>query len=230
LFLEATRKPADAQKFWDRRRAEITGKTNYGLSPNDAGPIWLGLRLDTQKTMGAYNRLVYPKGAYLLQMIRMLMWDEKTGDQDFREMMQDYVRTYLYKNASSENFVAMVSKHMKAPMDLDGSHNMGWFTREWIYGTDLPKYRLEYSLKPAADGKVQFTGKLTQSDVSPDFLMRVPLYFDFDGRVVRVGSSVLRGSMTTPEILLKLPKKPKRVLLSANHDVLAAEAVVKEIP
>jgi hypothetical protein len=58
----------------------------------------------------------------------------------------------------------------------------------------------------------------------------VPIYFDFDGRVIRAGSAVLRGNMTTAEILLNLPKKPKRVLLSANHDVLAAETVVKEIP
>jgi hypothetical protein len=230
LFLEQTHKPAEVQKFWDRLETEITAKGNFGISPNDAGPIWLGLRLNTPKTRGAYRGLVYPKGAYLVQMIRMLMWDDKTGDQDFSAMMKDYVKTYLYKNPSSENFVAMVSKHIKGAMDLDGSHNMGWFTREWIYGTDLPKYRLEYTLKPEADGKVRFTGKLTQSDVSPDFLMRVPIYFDFDGRTIRAGSTVLRGNMTAPEILVNLPKKPKRVLLNANHDVLAAEAVVKEIP
>jgi aminopeptidase N len=173
---------------------------------------------------------VYPKGAYLLQMIRMLMWDDRTGDQDFSAMMKDYVKTYLYKNASSEEFVGVVAKHIKPGMDLDGSHNMGWFTREWIYGTDLPKYRVEYSMKPSADGKVRFAGKITQSDVSADFVMRVPIYLDFDGKVIRAGSTVLRGNMTTPEILLNLPKKPKRVLLSANHDVLAAEAIVKEIP
>jgi hypothetical protein len=114
-------------------------------------------------------------------------------------------------------------------MDVDGSHNMGWFTREWIYGTDLPRYRLEYSLKTMPDGKVRFTGKLSQSDVSPEFVMRMPIYFDFDGRLFRAGSSVLKGNMTTPEIAVDLPKRPKRVLLSANHDVLAAEAEVKEV-
>jgi hypothetical protein len=36
--------------------------------------------------------------------------------------------------------------------------------------------------------------------------------------------------MTTPEILIDLPKRPKRVLLSANHDVLAAQTIVKEMP
>ena len=119
---------------------------------------------------------------------------------------------------------------MKPIMDVDGSHSMGWFTRQWIYGTDLPKYRLEYSLKPTADGKTRLAARISQSDVSPDFAMRVPLYLDYEGRVIRVGSTVVRGNVTTPEISVDLPKKPKRVLLNANHDILAAETVVKEIP
>jgi hypothetical protein len=230
LFLEATEKPAEAQKFWDRLHTEITEKNNFGYSANDAGPIWLGLRLNTPKTPDAYRRLIYPKGAYILEMIRMLMRDEKTGDRDFSDMMKDYVKTHLYQNATSESFIAVVEKHMKPVMDLDGSHKMEWFLRDWIYGTDLPKYRLDYSLKPSGDGKVRFTGKITESDVSPDFMMRVPIYFDFDGRVVRAGSIPMRGNMTTAEISLDLPKKPRRVLLNANHDVLAAETQVKEIP
>jgi peptidase M1-like protein len=230
LFLEYTQKGPEVQKFWERLHTEITEKNNYGNSANDAGPIWLGLRLSTPKTAGAYRRMVYPKGAYILQMIRMLMRDDKTGDQDFSDMMKDYVKTHLYQNATSESFLAVVAKHMKPIMDLDGSHNMDWFKKEWIYGTDLPKYRLDYSLKPSADGKVRLTAKLTESDVSPDFVMRVPIYLDFDGRVIRMGLILMHGNMTTPEINVDLPKRPKRVLLSANHDVLAAETVVKEIP
>jgi hypothetical protein len=230
LFLEATGKAAEAQKFWDRLHTEITEKNNFGNSANDAGPIWLGWRLNTPKTPDAYRRLIYPKGAYILQMIRMLMRDDKTGDQDFSDMMKDYVKAHLYQNATSESFVAVVARHMKPVMDLDGSHNMDWFKKEWIYGTDLPKYRLDYSLKPAPNGKTRLTAKLTESDVSSDFMMRVPIYLDFDGRVVRAGSILMHGNMTTPEILMDLPKKPKRVLLSANHDVLNGEATVKEIP
>jgi Peptidase family M1 domain len=230
LFLEATRKPAEVQKFWDRLQLQITEKNSFGLAANDAGPIWLGYRLDTAKTQDAARRLIYPKGAYLLQMIRMLMRDDKTGDQDFSAMMKDYVASNLYRNATSEGFIAAVEKHMKPAMDLEGAHNLEWFKREWIYGTDLPRYRLDYSLKALDEGKVRFAGKLTQSDVSPEFVMRVPVYMDFDGRIVRLGSFALKGNMTTPEIAVNLPKKPKRVLLNANHDVLSAENTVKETP
>ena len=99
---------------------------------------------------------------------------------------------------------------------------------KWIYGTDLPKYHLDYSVK-TTDGNLRLSAKLTQSDVSPEFMMRVPIYLDLDGRVVRAGSTLMRGNMTSPELLIDVPKKPKRVLLNANHDVLAAETIVKEI-
>jgi len=228
LFLEATEKPDAVDKFWNRLRETIVQKNQFGRSANDAGPLWMGLRLSTARTGAAYNRLVYPKGAYILQMLRMMMRDPQTGDKDFIAMMHDYVESHAQRNATSESFRAIVEKHMKPALDAEGNHKMDWFFRDWIYGTDLPRYRLEYSLKPSADGKVLLTGSLTQSGVSDSFLMKVPLYLDFDGHVVRAGAATVQGSSST-EIKVVLPKKPKRVLLNANHDVLALESVVKEL-
>jgi hypothetical protein len=59
--------------------------------------------------------------------------------------------------------------------------------------------------------------------------MGVPIYFDFDGHPARAGAVALLGNMTSSEVKIRLPKKPKHVLLNANHDVLAAETVVKEM-
>jgi hypothetical protein len=135
----------------------------------------------------------------------------------------------MNQNASTESFKAIVEKHMKPSLDLTRDGKMNWFFNEWVYGTEVPSYRMEYSLAPEADGKLMFTAKVTQSGVSSRFVMGVPIYFDFDGHVVRAGSIALLGDMTSNEIKLRLPKKPKRVLLNANHDVLAAETVVKEM-
>ena len=228
MFLEYTEKPDEVAKYWDRSHRAITEKNSYGLAANDVGPIWMGIRLDTFKGGSAYNRLVYPKGAYILNMIRRMMFDDKSRDDDFFAMMQDYVKTYSGCNPSTEDFRAMVEKHMKPILDAMGNHTFDWFFRDWVYGNDLPKYRMEYSLKQGENGSTQFSAKLTQSDVAPDFLMRVPIYFDFDGKIIRAGFATMKGSMTT-DMKINLPKKPKRVMLNAFHDVLAAEAVVKEV-
>jgi hypothetical protein len=230
VFLQTTEpKSGKFEKYWDRARETILAKNSFGNRPNDAGPLWMGIRLDTFKTGGAYRRLIYPKGGFVLHMLRYLMYDRDTGDKDFIAMMHDFVATYLNRNASTESFKSVVEKHMKAALDLERNGKMDWFFREWVYGTEVPSYRLEYSLAPEPGGKFMFTAKVTQSGVSSRFVMGVPIYFDFDGSVQRAGSVALLGNMTSNEVKLRLPKRPKRVLLNANHDVLAAETVVKEM-
>jgi len=227
IFLQATeKKPDKFNQYWERSRKTIIEKNQFGRSANDAGPLWMGLRLNTFHTGAAYQKLVYPKGGYILHMLRSLMWNPKTGDQDFIAMMHDFVSANTGKNASTEDFAATVNRHMTKDLDLEGNGRIDWFFREWVYGTDIPSYHLEYSLTPADQGKLTMTGKITQSGVSPGFRMRVPVYLDFDGNITRLGSIGLIGNQTSPEFKVIIPKKPKRVLLNAHHDILTVESVV----
>ena len=229
LFLQQMEHSPDKYlKYWENARKMILDKNEFGNRANDAGPIWMGLRLNTFKTASAYRRMIYPKGGYILHMLRYLMQDEK-GDQNFMETMQDYVKTYANRSASTESFMSVVEKHMTRNLNMDNNGGMTWFFNEWVYGTELPAYKLQYSLTPAEDGKFLLTGKATQSDVSDRFKMRVQLYADFDGKLIRLGSMGLVGSQTGPEFKIKLPKKPKRVLLNANHDVLASSTTVEQM-
>ena len=228
LFLQLTNpKPDQYLHYLEEARKEIVEKNEYGKRANDAGPIWMGLRLDTFKTEGAYNRVIYPKGGYILHMLRYLMQDQKTGDKDFIDMMHDFVQTYTNRNASTEDFKAIVEKHMKPALDLEGNKRMDWFFREWVYGTELPSYLLDYSVTPDEGGKFMLAATVTQSDVRPGFMMRVPVYADFDGHMMRLGWVPVSGSSTTPEFKVKLPKKPKRVVLCANYDVLASSITAR---
>ncbi|MGH9840984.1 MAG: carboxypeptidase regulatory-like domain-containing protein [Blastocatellia bacterium] len=212
-------------KFWDGNRRTILEKNQFGMRPNDAGPIWMGLRLNTFRSPGAYGQLIYPKGGYVLHMLRWMMHDRQTGDQKFIAMMRDFVKSHFNDNASTESFKAVVEKHMTPQMDLEGNKRMDWFFQQWVYGTEVPRYRLDYSLTPDADGKTLLKATVTQSEVSPGFKMLVPMYLDFDGKIMRFGSATLIGNSTTPEFQVKLPQKPKRVLINYHHDVLAVESV-----
>ncbi len=212
-------------KFWENQRQTILEKNNFGMRPNDAGPIWMGLRLHSYKTPGAYSRVVYPKGSYVLHMIRWMMYDRQTGDKKFIEMMRDFVKTYYNQNASTEAFKAIVEKHMTPGMDLEGNKRMDWFFGQWVYGTEIPRYRLDYSLLPDNEGKIMLRGTVTQSDVSPNFKMTVPIYLDFDGKITRLGDIAVMGNSTTKEFQVKLPQRPKRVLINYHFDVLATESV-----
>jgi aminopeptidase N len=195
-------------------------KNEYGRRANDAGPVWMGVRLSSEKNAGAYSRVVYRKGGYVLHMLRQMMFDPKQGgDQPFIAMLQDFVQQHMNRNASTESFQRVVERHMTPAMNLAGNGKMDWFFREWIYDTALPKYKLDYTVTAAEDGKFLLKGSISQSDVPADFKMLVPVYLDFNGQITRLGAARMVGSMSLP-IQVELPKKPKRVMLNYFHDVL----------
>lgn len=224
LFLQATRKSNDDYlRFLERWRDAITQKNEFGFSPNDVGPLWMGRRLSTPRTGDAYSRLVYPKGGYVVHMLRWMMFDMKTGDEAFSAMMKDFVTTHHNKNASTENFQAVVEKHMQPSMDLAGDGKMDWFFKQWVYGTQIPSYDLQYRYEQGQGGQVTLVAKISQRGVSDDFRMAVPIYIELDGRLTKLGALSLVGNTTTAEFQVPLPKQPTRVLLNAHHDILAAQ-------
>ncbi len=224
LFLQNTGRQPEYLKYLEQQRLRVIEKNPFGLRPNDAGPIWLGLLLDTYKTPRAYNDVVYSKGGFVLHMLRQMMWDPQTQDQEFIALMHEFVSTDFNQAASTEQFLLLANKHMKPTMDLAGDHTLTWFFAEWVYGNELPRYRLEYTVKPAPEGKYLLTGKLTQSDVSAGFRMKVPIYIEVDKKIIRTGSVVMTGSRTE-EFKALLPEKPKKVMANAMNDVLALETV-----
>ena len=213
-------------EFWNDERELLLERNAQGFRAIDVGPLTMGYRADNSRTgSGVTRRLIYPKGAYILHMIRMMMWDNKTADQNFKAAMQDFVQTYSGKAATTEDFKAMMEKHMTPEMDLEGNHRLDWFFNEYVYGTALPSYKIDYTFDKDASGNVVFGLKVTQSGVDDKFRMIVPIYVELaDGRTVNLGRVRLFGNTTVDE---KLPLKglkdaPKRALVNYYDDVLAS--------
>jgi len=225
LFLDTNGPHEEYLKYMERQREQILNKSNFGIRGNDAGPLWLGLRLSTYKAPGAYFNIVYAKGGYVLEMLRSLMWDPQTKDQAFIDMMHDYVSSGFNKDLTTEDFRAIVTKHMTPVMDLAGDHTMNWFFDEWVYGTEMPKYKLEYAVQPASGGKTVITGHLTQSEVSDKFRMKVPIYAELDKKYLRLGLVYVEGNSTSKDFKITMGVKPKRIAANLNYDVLAADTV-----
>ena len=227
IFLQATRpKPGDFLHFWKLQRELITQKNEFGFRPIDVGPVTMGIRLSSPKAgWGVYQNLVYPKGAYILHMVRMMMWSPKDGDARFKATMHDFVNTYQLQAATTEDFKAIVEKHMSPNMDLEGTHTMDWFFREYVYGTDLPAYHFEGSATPSGDGWSLHL-KLTQSGVPPEFKMLVPVYLELaDGQTLRLGSANISGNNTVDKTVQipKLSAAIKKVIINYNYDVLCTD-------
>jgi Peptidase family M1 domain len=212
--------------FWNDERELLLERDPQGFRAIDVGPVTMGYRANNSRVgFNVTRRLIYPKGAYVLHMIRMMMHDSRGGDQQFKELMQDFVKTYSGKAATTEDFKAMVEKHMTREMDLEGNHKMDWFFNEYVYGTQLPVYRMDSSFDTGPDGGVVMNVKLNQSAVDDKFRMLVPIYLELeDGKTVFLGRARLIGNTSLEQkIPLKgLKTKPRRAVINYYDDVLAS--------
>jgi hypothetical protein len=209
----------DYIEFWDRLRVRTLEKNNFGIAPNDAGPLWMGLRLISPRSENAYQNVTYPKGAYVLQMLRSMMYDNDDKEKAFIAMMHDFVDSHRDRPASTESFKAIVEKHITQEMDLAKNGRLNWFFDEWVYGTQVPKYHFEYQLTAAEGGKVKLHMSVTQSEVDEHFAMLVPVFADFGKGMVRLSQIAIVGS-TTRNLDYILPSQPKKVVLNAFKEIL----------
>lgn len=227
LYLAAIEKdPQKVITFWNDERGLLLERNAEGFRAIDAGPVTMGYRMSNSRTgFDVTRRLIYPKGAYILHMIHMMMSNNRTGDQPFKEMMRDFVKTYSGKSATTEDFKTMVEKHMTREMDAAGNQTMDWFFNEYVYGTQLPSYKLESSFGTDANGDVVLDVKVSQSNVDDHFRMVVPIYIELaDGKIVFLGRLKLVGNVSLePKIPLQgLKTRPRRAILNYYDDVLAS--------
>jgi hypothetical protein len=227
LYLLMTRpKPDDYIDFWKSERKLLTDKNQFGFRPIDVGPVTMGTRLMSPKAgWNIYDDLVYPKGAFILHMIQMMMWSPREGDTQFKLMMQDFVTTYKLRAATTEDFKAMVEKHMSPAMNLDGNGKMDWFFNEYVYGTELPAYHFEGDATPSGDGSAVHV-KLDQSGVSDSFKTLVPVYLELaNGQILRMMQMKMSGNGSYEHTfnLPKLPAPIKKVSINYYYDLLCTE-------
>ena len=183
-------------------------------------PVWLGQRVVTNwKWAGRdYNAIVYEKGAWTLHMLRVLLLDLKSMNEDrFTKVMRTYYTSYRGRSASTADFQHVAEQVVGQPL--------GWFFDEWIYRSDIPTYEVAWKAEDSADGKVQVTLRVRQESVPPDFLMYVPVTLDLGNKQVarlRVKVTGAESEITLPP----MPAKPKSVRFNDMDGVLAE---VKEV-
>lgn len=194
----------------------------------DVGPIILGHRLSTSKTLGAYQTLIYNKGALVLRMLHFMLSNPATGDgQPFFDMMTDFVERYRNKTASSDDFRAVANEHFaRSPIAKKyGMTNLNWLFYQSVYKTALPSYELQYKVEDQPDGKVLISGTISQQNAPEDWMMILPVKISFGGQQEALGTVFVRGASSPFQI--KLPMRPKKVELDPDRWILSEKISTK---
>ncbi len=188
----------------------------------DAGPLVLGNRLRSSKSPLAYTRIVYGKGAWVFHMLRSMLREPsaKNPDARFGKLLGGLMEEFRFKALTTDDLQRAVEKVMLPAMALEGGKSMEWFFDQFVRGTAIPRYSLEFTTKPLPNGTFQLKGKLKQEDVPANFVAIVPLYLPrVSGKPAFLGNVATAGEETSFQFTVRFA--PKKLLIDPNLTLLA---------
>lgn len=104
--------------------------------------------LDDQS--GAYQSIVFYKGAMVFRMLR-----ETIGKEKFDQLLKTFLQEYGGKNASIDEFEKLTSRI--------AVENLRYFFAQWIEGTGVPEFSVDYQIIRTRSGKFRTRGTVKQS-------------------------------------------------------------------
>jgi tetratricopeptide (TPR) repeat protein len=104
--------------------------------------------LDDQSS--AYQSIVFYKGAMVFSMLR-----ETLGKQKFDELLAKFLDQYRNKNASIDDFERLASQVAE--------RNMRYFFAQWLEGTGVPEFSVDYQIIRTRNGKFRTRGTVRQN-------------------------------------------------------------------
>jgi len=104
--------------------------------------------LDDQSA--AYQSIVFYKGAMVLRMLRATIGTEK-----FNQLMHSFLDQYRGKSASIDDFERLTSQV--------AGKNMRYFFAQWVEGTGVPEFSIDYQIIRTRAGKFRTRGTVKQN-------------------------------------------------------------------
>ncbi|HWO56934.1 MAG TPA: M1 family aminopeptidase [bacterium] len=203
-------------KDWRDNILQVGGHEFWHEGPS-AAPIWLGTRCSSMRSPGSYSKLVYSKGAYVLHMLRNMMYDYERGSDDrFLAMMRDYVSSFAHRDATTRDFQAVVERHVGADMQ--------WFFDQWVYGTQIPRYEYSWERERADDGTWTARVRIDQFNVDSAFRAFMPITIVYeDGQRTRL------LEVTGPRTEFRfsgMAERPRDIRFNDYYTILCEERIV----
>jgi aminopeptidase N len=155
-----------------------------------------------------------------MHMLHELLRDPTARDPDerFRGLLQSILTGYRFRALSTADFQHAVERIMTPSMDIEEDHSMNWFFDQWVRGTGIPHYSVQFQARPSKQG-FMVTGKLLQGDVNDVFTEPVPIYASRSGEKPELlGVVVTTGPETHFHFTSRF--RPGRLLIDPKLTVL----------
>jgi hypothetical protein len=165
------------------------------------------------------------------------MLREIFGDEKFFEFLKAFSQELDAKREIVTLDIEQAAENNLGGVTPDGQRyaaDLGWFFDQWIRGSGIPQYRLDYEVRQAEDRTWIIEGTVEQrvlvgSKRNYEVLGR-QYYRGVADVTVKTGRNeynqrLLIEGETTP-LMLKVPEKPLEIILNKEHDILAHDILV----
>jgi hypothetical protein len=222
LFADTHKHTDHSLRVWLGRYRErlVTKLPGADRPASEIGALELGSRLTSSKSPAGFEEVVYAKGSWVIHMLREMLRQPgaKNPDARFLALLHTLVTKYAYRALSTSDLQHEVEAVMTPSMDLDGGRSMEWFFEQWVRGTGVPRYRVEFSVHNTEKGFL-VRGKLYQENVPRSFVAPVPLYTGTSpAHAAPLGVVVAAGPETSFHFTTKL--EPHKILIDPQMTLL----------
>jgi len=228
LMIAEKDNPEEFRKIMDAYRTDLLAKNKHDESLRDAGPVTLGLRLNSSHFPGGYEAISYGRGTWLFHMLRhMLLDSEKTvpsnpshpgSDEPFIQVLHQVRDRYAGKDISTQELLSVFEESLPPSLWYEKRRSLDWFLEGWIQGVALPRFGLQGVKYIAGAHGTVITGVITQKDGPSDLVTPVPVYSVSAGKTTYLGR-VFVDTAETP-FRLNSPAGTKKIVLDPNQTLL----------
>ncbi len=200
-------------KLLDEYKKEIVNVRKSFISDGKkAGLIGLGYRNNSSQTSEDYGLIIYKKGAWVIHMIRNLLFDfDKMNEDVFMDLLRKTYSIYQHKSLTTDAFCKMLENQLGLEFK--------WFFDQWVNTNHIPHYNYAYKLDKI-EGKYILKFKVKQENVPADFKMIVPISLKNDDKTFYHLRSFVTGSNTIEFEFPPQELEPEDIIFNCYNSVL----------
>jgi aminopeptidase N len=231
LMMLQEKDPAGFRQVMEKYRQDLIEKNKDGLSPQDAGPVTLGVRLLSSRFPGGYEAILYGRGTWLFHMLRTMMKDaavqeggrkgQSGAEEPFVRALRKVRQRYEGGSISTSELLNVFAEELPPGLQYEGKKSLNWFLEGWINGTSLPKLELKaVKFTPKGTGTV-VSGTILQKDAPEDLVTSVPVYAVMARKqAVLLGRVFVDGEESS--FHLSAPAGANKIVLDPNETILTS--------
>lgn len=212
--------PQSTRIALDYYKNALLKETESGAISN-AGPVTLGVRLNSSKFPQAYERVLYGRGTWLFHMLRTMLRqaDGKGNDALFFSALKSLLAKAPNHKISTRELQHAFEQVLPASLRYEGKKSLDWFFDSWVNDVSIPELSLQDVHMTPAGGKIKVNGVIEEKHSAKDLVTAVPVYAVGESGKPQFLAFVFADEARS-EFTLTAPAGTKELLLDPENTIL----------